>query len=170
MQLHDTCKAAECRCACHKENVLEETKMAKGLGWPMGQVDASHVSLQPEGWHPCLKQKTRCIIEVHDLSKDAGYFGGEVKHFEATNSCHVDDAEVCPRVTAGAKTGEGYELCGPPNHAEQEAAKLVSAHYPDGIPGPSVAYLYGHFYLCQECQVALTDVGVRTFFITGEPA
>lgn len=126
--------------------------------------------VQPEGWHACLKQKTRCVIEVRDLSADAGYFGGQVVTFEATNSCHVEDAHVCPRVTAGAKTGEGYELCGPPNHAEAEAAKLVLEAFPNGPPGPSIARLYGHYYLCQACQEALVAAGVRTHEITGEPA
>jgi hypothetical protein len=118
---------------------------------------------QPEGWHVCLKQKTRCIIRTY------GVLGRE-QRFEATNSCHVENAEICPRVTAGSKSGEGYELCGPPNHAEQEAAKLLLETFPEGAPSGSTAYLYGHTWLCMDCQHALTAAGVTTFVVTGEPA
>lgn len=133
---------------------------------------ASFRAEQPEGWHACLKQKTRCVIEVQDLTEDNGFFGGKYQYFEATNSCHVEDADICPRVTAGAKSGEGYDLCGPPNHAEQEAAKLLLQRYPEGTSriGPAVAKLYGHTYLCAECQHALTAAGVKTFLVTGQPA
>jgi hypothetical protein len=106
------------------------------------------------GWHPCLKQLTRCLISYPDGTK-----------VEATNSCHVEGAEVCPRVTAGSKSGEGYELCGPPKHAEQEAAKLVPPGKEDGI-----AFLFGHTWMCMDCQHALTAAGVRIHVITGEPA
>lgn len=123
---------------------------------------------QPDGWHPCLKQKTRCVIIVLDLIP--GQEELQVEEFEAYNSCHVDDAEECPRVSAGSKTGEDYELCGPPNHAEEEAAKLILKTYPDGAPDGSTAFLYGHTYLCGPCQEALVAAGVRHFVVTGEPA
>lgn len=106
-------------------------------------------------WHPCLKQKTRCEILVADG-----------RRFEATNACHVGDAEICPRVTAGCPTGEGYDLCGPPIHAEAAAAALL----PEDAKMGGVAFLYGHTWLCGPCQHALTDVGVRVFVVTGEPA
>ena len=105
-------------------------------------------------WHPCLKQLTRCVIVLLDGSR-----------YNATNSCCVGSADVCPRVTAGAASGEGYDLCGPPKHAEQEAAAKVPAGNVGGT-----AFLYGHTYLCGPCQHALTAVGVRTFVVTGEPA
>ena len=104
-------------------------------------------------WHPCLKQKTRCVI----VTLKGVY--------EATNSCHVGDAEVCPRVTAGCPTGEGYELCGPPKHAEAEAAALV----PEGNIG-GIAHLFGHNWLCGPCQWALQKAGISNFHITGEEA
>jgi len=84
---------------------------------------------------------------------------------EATNSCRVDGADVCPRVTAGCPTGEGYDLCGPPKHAEAEAAALI----PEGNRG-GTAYLYGHTWLCGPCQWALTAKGIRRFVVTGEDA
>lgn len=110
--------------------------------------------MMAEGWHPCLKQLTRCRIVLDD---------GSV--FEATNSCHVEGATVCPRVTAGSLSGEGYDLCGPPLHAEDEAAALV----PEGNEG-GIAYLYGHTWMCGPCQHALVAAGVRTHVITGLPA
>lgn len=122
-------------------------------------------------WHPCLKQLTRCVVKFIDVSQDGGYHGGEPFTFEATNSCCVGDATTCPRITAGKKTGEGYELCGPPKHAEAQAAEMVRTRWPNGTPsGQGTAYLYGHTYVCGPCQEALTDVGVRLFAVTGEPA
>jgi len=105
-------------------------------------------------WHPCLKQLTRCRVVLAD--------GTEI---EATNSCRVGDAATCPRVTAGSATGEGYELCGPPIHAEQAAAGSIPV---DNVGG--TAYLYGHNWFCGPCQWALGEKGVHALVITGEPA
>ena len=103
---------------------------------------------------PCLKQLTRCIVVLDDN-----------RVFEATNECAVDGLDVCPRVTAGCPTGEGYELCGS-THAEAN----VAAKIPEGNEVPGVALLYGHTWLCGPCQHALTAKGVRNFVVTGEPA
>lgn len=104
---------------------------------------------------PCLKQLTRCVI----VRRYPGL------RYEATNQCDVDFLKVCPRVTAGCPTGEGYERCGS-THAEANAAALAaeSAH----IPG--IAYVYGHTWVCGPCQHALTAVNVRQFVIMGKPA
>jgi len=102
----------------------------------------------------CLKQLTRCFI-----IDAAGH------HYEAFNSCEPGDVDECPRVTSGAKTGEDYDLCGPPIHAEQAAAALV----PDDNQG-GTAWLYGHTWMCGPCQEALTAKGIRRFIITGEAA
>jgi len=98
---------------------------------------------------PCLKQHTRCVI----LRADG-------QRYEATNLCAVEGLAECPRVTAGCRTGEGYELCGS-THAEANAAAL--AKETQHVPGE--AFLYGHTWLCGPCQWALTAVGVKTFHI-----
>lgn len=121
---------------------------------PLGNGITIETGTTPSGWHPCLKQKTRCVIVAED---------GAI--YEATNSCHVEDATVCPRVTAGCPTGEGYDLCGPPKHAEAEAAAMVPAGNMGGT-----AYLYGHDWMCGPCQHALQAAGVSTFVITGGAA
>lgn len=112
----------------------------------------------------CLKQKVRCVIR---------YPNG--LQFVGVNDCTVGDATVCPRVTAGCQTGEGYELCGPPIHAEQMAIREIVKHLmkPNAKPLPpqgGVAFLFGHDYVCRDCQIALSQVGVRMFAVTGEPA
>lgn len=113
-------------------------------------------------WHPCLKVLVRCVVVLEDRIKP------EV--FEATNSCHVD-GDVCPRVAAGMKGGEGYELCGPPRHAEQEVARIVREYRNrTGNDAPGTAYIAGNDWVCRECQYALTAVGVKTFILTGRPA
>ena len=103
----------------------------------------------------CLKQLTRCVIVRP----------GTTFRYEATNQCDVDGLEVCPRVSAGCMTGDGYVLCGS-THAEANAAALAA----ESADFPGVAYLYGHTWMCGPCQHALTAVNVRQFIITGEPA
>lgn len=120
----------------------------------MSEHDRAVLDAVGDRWHACLKQLTRCRVVLPDG-----------REFEATNSCRVGDVKECPRVTAGSPTGTGYELCGPPVHAEAATAALV----PPGNEG-GTAYLYGHTWLCGPCQWALTDRGIRTFIVTGEPA
>ena len=106
-----------------------------------------------EDWHACLKQQTRCVILTWSGS------------YEGMNTCKVGVGTTCPRVVAGCKTGEGYDLCGPPIHAEAAAAAQV----PEGNQG-GIAYLFGHTWLCGDCQHALTAKGISTFVIVGEDA
>ena len=103
---------------------------------------------------PCLRRHTRCVIER-----------GDGRRYEATNTCDVSGLSECPRTTAGCGTGEGYELCGS-THAEANAARLAEESREAG----GTAYLYGHAWFCGPCQRALTEVGVRTLQITGQPA
>jgi deoxycytidylate deaminase len=97
----------------------------------------------------CLKRRTKCVVLVDD---EVG------TRYEATNDCDVEGLDVCPRIIAGVPDGVGYEMCRSV-HAEAIVAQLL----PDGITG--TAYLYGHDYLCPQCQHALTDKGVTTFVI-----
>ena len=99
---------------------------------------------------PCLKQKTRCRIVRADG-----------RSYEATNECDVE-GDVCPRVAAGCLTGTGYELCRS-THAEVNAAKLAAES--EDVPGE--AWLWGHTWMCKDCQDALRDVNVHTFHIVG---
>ena len=98
---------------------------------------------------PCLKQTTLCVIVREDG-----------RRYEATNECDIDGLDVCPRIAANCRTGEGYELCGS-THAEANAARLAAES--SDLPGE--AFLYGHTWLCGPCQHALTAVNVRTFHI-----
>lgn len=103
---------------------------------------------------PCLKQKTRCVIV-----RDTGQM------YEATNLCRVDGLDECPRVAMGCASGEGYVLCGS-THAEVNVAELAAETR--HIRGE--AFLYGHTWICKDCQDALTAVNVHTFHIMGWPA
>lgn len=97
---------------------------------------------------PCLKQKVVCVITRSD---------GRV--YTAANTCDVG-GDICPRIAAGCETGTGYELCGS-KHAEANAAEL--AEESKDVPGE--AMLYGHTWMCKDCQDALRAVGVATFRI-----
>lgn len=116
-----------------------------GCQWP---------AQKPREMVPCLKQLTRCVIV-----RDDG------RRYEATNACAAGGLAECPRVTAGCKTGTGYELCGS-THAEANAAAMAR----ESADVPGTAYLYGHTWFCGDCQHALTAVGVRKLVITGEAA
>ena len=107
-------------------------------------------------WGRCLKQVVTCVIYTSD---------GQI--FTATNLCACVGMSECPRVTAGAKTGEQYELCGPPIHAEEAAIKEMRLAGADGTGG--VAVLYGHTYACGACQQALVAAGIRTITIAADP-
>jgi deoxycytidylate deaminase len=99
----------------------------------------------------CRKQVVTCSILAPS---------GEM--VSATNSCTINEGvHECPRVTAGCKTGEGYDLCGPPKHAEEEAILKAQERGID-IEG-GTAFLEGHDYFCPDCQKALIAAGVRCF-------
>jgi len=77
---------------------------------------------------PCLKVNTYCEIQL-----DPGFTNGRI--VRGMNSCSVDGLNICPRVTAGSKSGEDYALCQPQSHAEITAlAKLDHfTQYPQSI-------------------------------------
>jgi hypothetical protein len=59
----------------------------------------------------------------------------------------------------GCESGENYEICGPPIHAEDavlQKAKLLGLNTHGAI-----AFLEGHTYYCRECQERLVAAGVR---------
>lgn len=102
----------------------------------------------------CLKQTVTCVITDESTGVSV----------EATNRCSVGDATVCPRVTLGCASGEGYENCGPPVHAEVAAiadAKRLGMSL-------DTARVYGHTYICGPCDLALKTAGVKRMFIHGK--
>ena len=106
-----------------------------------------------KSWQSCAKQVVRCKIVTRSNQQ-----------FEGLNLCHHSGS--CPRVAAGCETGERYDLCGPPVHAE-EAAVTNALEAGADLRG-AVAYLYGHDHYCRACQLLLTKHGVKTLVITGD--
>lgn len=98
---------------------------------------------------PCLKQKVFCRIVREDG-----------RTYEAFNTCDV--GEECNRILAGCQTGEGYELC-LSQHAEANCAVLAK----ESANVPGVAYIYGHTWICKECQDVLSAINVKTFHLGG---
>jgi deoxycytidylate deaminase len=73
------------------------------------------------------------------------------------NECDEPQRE-CPRAP-----GEGYEkcrtVCKQRRHAEIAA---IDAAVEAGLDlTNAVAYVYGHYYVCEHCARALSDAGVR---------
>ena len=97
----------------------------------------------------CLKRQTRCVITREDGTS-----------YEATNSCFVVGDE-CPRVAADSKSGEDYQSC-KSEHAEASCAKL--AEETKHMPGK--ATIYGHTWICKDCQEKLLAVNVNVFEIS----
>ncbi len=102
----------------------------------------------------CLKQRVTCTI----VRPDGRYVIG-------INQCDVDGLTECPRVTAGCKTGEGYELCGSV-HAEVDAVNGAKFRCED-FSG-SIAELEGHTWFCGPCQHELSAIGVKKFHLKAQ--
>jgi deoxycytidylate deaminase len=100
-----------------------------------------------------LKQKVGVVL-VH-----RGHFvigrGANGSQFHADNGCE--------RKRLGCKTGEGYELCEgcqPHNHAEPSAIEsAINGGHRDFLNGAE-AFMWGHYYCCSPCVLALRNVGI----------
>lgn len=101
----------------------------------------------------CVKQRTGAVI----VDADYNILG-------RGNNDTSFRPEVCPRDTAGCKTGEGYglcqEVCGqrPGRHAERDA--IADALSGGPIREGSRLYLYGHWWCCEPCWTAMLDAGI----------
>ena len=77
------------------------------------------------------------------------------------NGSAVHAASGCERVRLGCKSGESYELCAgcaPSNHAE--AAAIRDARARGESTWGAVAYLWGHYWVCDDCRAALLQAGI----------
>ena len=105
---------------------------------------------------PCAKQTVTATIVTPTGRRYTG-----------TNWCE-NGQTVCPRVTAGFKTGEGYELCQSvcrqSAHAEVNALwSAMDEETPGGLAG-STCYVEGHTYACKSCLDALDAMAVAVAF------
>jgi len=104
-------------------------------------------------YHPCRKKAVTCTV-IDGSGKVVSW---------ASNSCRSSLVGVCAREAEGCHGGERYELCGPPKHAEVEAAaEIMERLGPAGLEGAeAVAHIQGNTYVCRSCSEALLAVGVR---------
>lgn len=72
----------------------------------------------------------------------------------AVNYCEYA-GPTCPRLDL--PTGVGYDLC-KARHAE---ANLADKFLAEGLRSDGVAWVFGHYYACEPCAVALQNIGVR---------
>lgn len=82
------------------------------------------------------------------------------------NGSDFHKTNECVRIKLKSKTGEDYELCEgchPKNHSEPTAiADAVQAgHDTQG----AVIYLWGHWWCCEPCWVAMKDAGITTVYL-----
>lgn len=98
---------------------------------------------------PCAKQEVSAII-----CKD-----GDVLSV-GKNLC-LKPQEVCPRDTAGYKTGAGYHLCKDVcqqiGHAEEVAIAMA---FEEELEGAEI-FLEGHTYFCDKCTKSIGRVGIK---------
>jgi deoxycytidylate deaminase len=112
---------------------------------------------QPQRRGPCAKQVVVAVVITRD---NKAYVGRN----------DVNNAQqVCPRVTAGMKTGEGYELCKTvcqqPDHAEVAAIKAAVAA--GSLVSGSTMFIYGHTYACEPCLSWCREYGVERVVFGG---
>ena len=102
----------------------------------------------------CKKQTTVAII-----MKDSQFIS------MGTNEIHAD-IDVCPRVSQGMKTGEGYDLC--KNICHQRRHAEVDACMKAGIKRAQggTLYLIGHAYCCEDCKKVMLEYGIINVIIT----
>lgn len=101
---------------------------------------------------PCAKQTVTCTIIT-----------SEGERFVGTNSC-ANPQIVCPRLP-----GEGYEkchsICDQRGHAEEQALRAAGAKAKGAW-----AYIEGHTWACQNCQMALFAEGLLCLTIGAPPS
>jgi len=113
--------------------------------------------------HPCLRASVVCsIMQEYGTS-------GEHALVLAVGRNTCDSAlgpQKCARDEMGMDGGEGYDLCGPPEHAEIAALRELDPREIDQ-GHPLVAEIVGQDWVCRPCMKALFDAGVRTFRVLG---
>lgn len=90
--------------------------------------------------------------------------GDKVIGFGANGST-FHDLHGCERKRLGIPTGQGYELCegcSPKNHSEPKSIQNALSNYPKEEVNGSTAYLYGHWWCCQDCCDAMEKAGIKT--------
>lgn len=97
----------------------------------------------------CQKKKTSCLI-----LKSGKVVTSHSNHCEPPNG-------KCQRLKT--TTGKEYGLCNS-THAEQNCAKYMKENNLYG----GVAFLYGHYYACEECVESLKSVGVTEIILMGD--
>lgn len=102
----------------------------------------------------CIKQRVGCVLVSE--GNIVGVGNNDVRY----------PPDQCPRI--GTPTGEGYgicrALCHQRSHAERDAVADFQANGYQSCH-PMDAYLWGHYYACQECLMALQQIGVERLFI-----
>lgn len=100
---------------------------------------------------PCIKQEVRAMLVT---AEGICFFGA--------NWMSNDELTVCPRVTAGSKSGEDYhfctDICNQHFHAERAAIDACINHGFSTVGG--TMYVIGHTYCCNGCLSAMKEAGI----------
>lgn len=105
--------------------------------------------------HRCYRKVVRCDIVDEDM----------VLLASKENVCESSCVGACARDVHGYHSGEGYDLCGPPIHAEVLAIdELIRKDRLDeeGL----TAYISGNDYVCRACHIALRKAGIKRIVMT----
>jgi deoxycytidylate deaminase len=82
------------------------------------------------------------------------------------NGSDYHDKYGCERVRLNIPTGQGYELCegcSSKNHGEPKA--VADAKKSGQEISGAEAYLWGHWWLCEDCWKALVDNGITRVYL-----
>lgn len=104
--------------------------------------------------HGCRKHATSAVVVKN----------GEIVYRASNAGTFV---KVCPRVYKDYKTGEGYrfcqEYCGQQGHSEVLIVEQARAEGVD-LTGAEL-YLYGHWWVCQNCWDHLLSAGIEDVYL-----
>lgn len=89
--------------------------------------------------------------------------------YGANSSYH--EKNICKRKILGLPTGVGYELCEgchSDNHSESQAIKKAIELNHETVlkSGSTVAYLYGHWWLCESCCTKLVYYNINKVIVS----
>lgn len=110
-------------------------------------------------WHRCLKAQVTARIQARRRGESAW-----VTLSVGRNRCQSAlGPDVCAR--EGKASGEDYDLCGPPVHAEVDALDGLDVREIDFDTDEYRVLVSGHDYVCRECQQTLVKAGFTHFEI-----
>ncbi len=120
--------------------------------------------------HPCMQAAAKARAEcAGDSLFPVGIVlarGGEVIARAGNGFNQKPQKHLCPRILAGCKTGEGYDLCHLHDAEGHSEPMLMKVAREANIPTEGAdVYMYGHWWMCEPCWNVLIDAGISDAYL-----